>query len=766
MDTGHVAHEEPRNPATGEVEDTDVGFPGPEHHIAEQSASMRVAMAVLALGALFAGFVQIPGVDNVIANFLDPVFADSPLSAIHPSTGASWLGLAIGAAVSLSGIGIAYWLYVVRPELPGELQRRFAGVHRFLSNKWYFDELIDILVVRPALAIGRFANQTFERFVVDGIVTGTADTVRSAGGLVRLVQSGFVRSYALLLVAGFAGLALYFLLLELMTNFLLWTPLAFGLVGLFLPRRLTGWWATLGAAVTLGIAIAVLAGFDSGASGLQDTVDVTWISGLGVDYSLGVDGLNVFLILLTAVLWTAATAFAAFREQDRPHLFFLMMLLAETAVLGSFLSQDLLLFVLFFDLMLVPFYFLFGAWGSDREDGPTAVAATTKMIVYTLVGSLLMLVGAIATAIIAADGGHITFSIAELAKEPLAKGSQQWIFWFFAVAFLVKMPAFLLHGWMPDAYRAAPLPVLAVFSGVLAKVGAYGFLRVVLPLFPEATVQYQEVVLVIALASILYGSVMAFTQTNIRLVAGYSSVAQLGFITAGIFALSADGSDGAVLQMVNHGLVVAPLFIIIALLAERSGTEDLTKMGGMAMRAPVLAGLFLIVTLATLAMPGSANFIGEFYILNGLFDSKIVFAIVASSGIAMSAYYALRLYQRTMHNRRPEAIGSREISLSDGLVLAPLVLCIIGLAFYPQLILKRTDTSVQAAWPQWGADWRRSLARHRGRGSEGQSISVSSGPSDRATGASTCRIDSEQTRCWLISPPPISTPPGSRPSTR
>jgi NADH-quinone oxidoreductase subunit M len=480
-----------------------------------------------------------------------------------------------------------------------------------------------------------------------------------------------------------------------MTNSLLWTPLAFGLIGLFVPRRLTGWWATLGTVATLGIAIALLAGFDTGAAGLQDTVDVTWISGLGVDYSLGIDGLNVFLILLTTVLWTAATAFAAFREQERPHLFFLMMLLAETATLGSFLAQDLLLFVLFFDLMLVPFYFLFGAWGSDREDGPTASAATMKMIVYTLVGSLLMLVGAIATAIIAADGGQITFSIAELAKEPLAKGSQQWIFWFFAVAFLVKMPAFLLHGWMPDAYRAAPLPVLAVFSGVLAKVGAYGFLRVVLPLFPDATVQFQEVVLVIALASILYGSVMAFTQTNVRLVAGYSSVAQLGFITAGIFALSADGSDGAILQMVNHGLVVAPTFIIIALLAERAGTEDLRKMGGMAVSAPVLAALFLIVTLATLAMPGSANFIGEFYILNSLFDAKIVFAFVAISGVAMSAYYALRLYQRTMHNRKPEGIASREIGLRDGLVLVPLVLCIIGLAFYPQLILKRTDPSAQ-----------------------------------------------------------------------
>jgi NADH-quinone oxidoreductase subunit M len=515
-----------------------------------------------------------------------------------------------------------------------------------------------------------------------------------------------------------------------MIDSLLWTPLAFGLVGLFLPRRLAGWWATLGAAATLGIAIALLAGFDSSAAGLQDSVDVNWIPGLGVDYSLGLDGLNVFLVVLTALLWLAGTAFAAFREQDRPHLFFLMMLLGETATLGAFVAQDLLLFVLFFDLMLVPFYFLFGAWGSDREDGPSAAAATLKMIVYTLIGSLLMLVAAIATAIIAAqhDGGQLTFSIAALAKHPIAEGSQRWIFWFFAAAFLVKMPAFLLHGWMPDAYRAAPLPVLAVFSGVLAKVGAYGFLRVVLPLFPDATVQFQEVVLVIALASILYGSVMAFTQTNVRLIGGYSSVAQLGFITAGIFALRADGGDGAVLQMVNHGLVVAPLFIIVAILAERSGSEDLREMGGMALRAPVLAALFLIVTLATLAMPGSANFIGEFYILNGLFQAKIVFAFVAISGVAMSAYYALRLYQRTMHNRKAEGIASREIGLRDGLVLAPLVLCILGLALYPQLILHRTDASVQKSVGATKAPVEGTLARHRGRGSAGLSISDSSDP--------------------------------------
>ncbi|MCW2978674.1 MAG: NADH-quinone oxidoreductase subunit [Solirubrobacterales bacterium] len=482
-----------------------------------------------------------------------------------------------------------------------------------------------------------------------------------------------------------------------MINALLWVPLAFGVVGLFLPKRLVGWFATAGAVVTLVIAVIMAFGFDNGQGGLQDTVHTMWISGLGVEYSLGIDGLNLFLVLLTAVLWIAGIALAAFRDTERPRTFFFLMLAAETATLGSFLSQDLLLFVLFFDLMLVPFYFLFGSWGVDRtaEGGPTAAQATLKMMIYTLIGSLLMLVGAIATAIVSAHGGHLTFSIEAIEHQGLPLGSQRWIFWFFAAAFLVKMPAFLVHGWMPDAYRAAPLPVLVVFSGVLAKVGAYGFLRVVVPLFPQATAQFQTVILLVALASILYGSVMAFTQTNVRLIAGYSSVAQLGFITAGIFALRADGADGAILQMVNHGLVVAPLFVIIAILFERTGTEDLRSMGGMALRAPVLAALFLIVALATLAMPGSANFIGEFYILNGLFDSKIVFAIIAISGVAMSAYYALRLYIGTMHNRKPDGVASREISLRDGVILAPLVLCILGLALYPQLILHRADPSVQ-----------------------------------------------------------------------
>src|SRR5881394_1024494 len=212
IDTGELYHGPAINPANEELEDTEVGFPGAHHHIAEQSKPMAVAMAVLAVGALFAGLIQVPGVDNVLFGFLDPAFADSPLSAIHPSVGAEWRGLAIGAVISLVGIGLAWVLWVARPELPGFFRQRFRPVYQLPVNKWYFDEAIDLLVVRPALAIGRFANSTFERFVVDGLVSGTKETVGEAGAIVRVVQSGFVRSYALLLIAGFAGLALYFLL--------------------------------------------------------------------------------------------------------------------------------------------------------------------------------------------------------------------------------------------------------------------------------------------------------------------------------------------------------------------------------------------------------------------------------------------------------------------------------------------------------------------------------------------------------------------------
>jgi len=474
-------------------------------------------------------------------------------------------------------------------------------------------------------------------------------------------------------------------------SILIFLPLAAAVVGLLLPTALVRAAAIAGTVLALVYAVIALADFDSATSGLQFVTNDRWIPSLGIRWKLGIDGLNLFLVLLTTVLWTASTIWASLREWERPKLFFFHLALAETAVLGALLAQDLALFVIFFDLMLVPFFFLTGQWGSGDR-----VRATIKLVIYTLVGSLLMLSAAVATGVLSATGDQsVTFEISALAQRTLPAGTQDWIFLFFAAAFLIKMPAVLVHGWLADAYRAAPLPVLALLAGVLSKVGAYGFLRVALPLYPQATVHYQELILVIGVASILYGSVMAFTQTNVRLIAGYSSIAQLGFITIGIFSLRPEGADGSVLQMVNHGLVVAPIFLIIALLWERSGTEDLTRLGGLAMRAPVLAALFLVVTLATLAMPGSANFIGEFYILVGVFQAKIVYAFVAVVGVVFAAFYAIRLFQRTMHNRLAPGVDSREISLRDAAVLAPLVACIVALALHPGVILTRAQGAVQ-----------------------------------------------------------------------
>lgn len=480
-----------------------------------------------------------------------------------------------------------------------------------------------------------------------------------------------------------------------MLTALILIPLAGGLVASLLPsvhgrQRLVGATALTASLGALGLSIYLAIAFDSGGAGLQWMVDKIWVPGLGIHYKLGLDGINVFLVLLTTTLWAAAIAYSAFKQWDRPKLFYFMMLLGETAVLGAFLAQDLILFVAFFDLMLVPFYFLIGIWGGENR-----VRATTKFVIYTLVGSLLMLVGAVATGVLnESQNGQLTFVISELQNTPLAEGSQSWIFLFFAAAFLVKMPAFPLHSWMPDAYRAAPIPVVAVLSAVLSKVAAYGFLRIALPLFPDASNQFQELMLVIATISILYGSIMAFSQTNTRLIVGFSSVAQLGFVTLGIFALRPEGASGAILQMVNHGLVVLPLFIIIAILAERYGTEDLRQMGGAAFRAPVLAALFLIVALATLAMPGSANFVGEFLILLAVFNANITIAVIASVGVVFAAVYMIRFYQRSMHNPVSSSGPTSEMSIKDGLVLVPVVAVIVALSLHPQTVLKPSDAAV------------------------------------------------------------------------
>ncbi|MFZ0382543.1 MAG: proton-conducting transporter membrane subunit, partial [Solirubrobacteraceae bacterium] len=311
-------------------------------------------------------------------------------------------------------------------------------------------------------------------------------------------------------------------------SILIWLPLVISLVAAVFPRDLVGRVAAVGSLVTLGIAISFLARFKLGHAGLQFVTDKVWISALGIHYKLGLDGLNVALVVLTTVLFSASVAWASFKEWERPRSFYFHFGLAESAVLGAFCAQDLALFVGFFDLMLIPFYFLTGMWGT----GPDRVRATTKLVVYTLVGSFFMLAAAVATGVLAANdhGTSITFVLSSLRALPVPHASQEWIFLCFAFAFLVKMPLVPFHGWLADGYKAMPIPAVAVFSGVVSKVAAYGFLRIVLPLFPYAAVHFQTLMLLLALVSIFWATLVAFTTPDARMVVAYSSVAQLSFI--------------------------------------------------------------------------------------------------------------------------------------------------------------------------------------------------------------------------------------------
>ncbi len=474
-------------------------------------------------------------------------------------------------------------------------------------------------------------------------------------------------------------------------SIVLFLPLATGLAGAFLPRGLARWAVLAGTVAVLAYVVVMLADFDSG-GGLQWVTDDDWISELGIRYSLGVDGINLFMVALTAIAWVPCTLVAAFTEVDRPRLFFFNLALAETAVLGAFMAQDLALFIVFFDLMLVPFYFLIGGWGTGDR-----VRATTKFVIYTLSGSLLMMAAAIALGVLATpDGGELSFSLADLQERSIPEGSQHWIVLLFALAFFVKAPLFPLHGWVPDTYRATSIPVLALLSGVLSKVGVYGFLRIVLPVMPEGSEYWQELFIILAVFSILYGSILAFSQDNIRLVLAYSSIAQLGFIVLGIFAFEDKGAQGALLQMLNHGVVVVPLFLIVGVIALRAGgSESLRELGGMAFRAPVLAGLFLVTSLATLAMPGSANFVGEILILFGAFEDNLVYGLVASVGVVLAAVYMIRLYQGTMHGRAGPAVESREIDVVNLAAVAPLVAIVIALGVYPHFVVERTEADTR-----------------------------------------------------------------------
>jgi NADH-quinone oxidoreductase subunit M len=371
---------------------------------------------------------------------------------------------------------------------------------------------------------------------------------------------------------------------------------------------------------------------------------------------------------------------------------FLGLMLAMSAGLaGVFMAVDLVLFYVFWEAMLIPAYFLLWLFGEGDRPGRAAV----KFVLFTLAGSLLMLVGVIGEYIF--TGSH-TFDLATLATTPPSPSIQFALFFVFALAFAIKTPLFPFHGWLPDAYMAAPTPMLVTFAGVMGKAGAYGFLRIAVPLFPDPVGlwDWRWVVPVLAVAAIVWGALMAIAQRDMKLLVSYSSVSHMGFIVLGIFALNVQGQQGAILQMVNHGIIIAALFLIVAWIAERTGTRDRSALAGLATRMPVMAGVFIVVVLAALGLPGLNSFVGEFMTLLGAWQLAPVLAVIGAIGLVLAPVYMLRLFQGTMQGVPAGPVPKSDIYAGQLALLAPLIALMFALGLDPNVLTNLMSSLGQA----------------------------------------------------------------------
>jgi NADH-quinone oxidoreductase subunit M len=457
--------------------------------------------------------------------------------------------------------------------------------------------------------------------------------------------------------------------------------------------RVASWFhEALGVAVsvvTLVVAAAVAFKFQVGVGGFQMVSSHIWATDLGIRWSVGVDGISLFLVLLTAVLFPL-TLLGARAKRD-PRSFVGWMLLLEAACLGSFVSLDLVLFFLFFELTLVPTYFLIGGWGYARRG-----YAAIKFFVYTFAGSAFLLVGILAIAFIhQSQTGVLTFALPALMRTHLTGTEGVLLFLAFTAAFAVKAPLFPFHTWSPDAYGEAPTAGSVLLVAVMAKLGTYGIVRFDLNLFPQASRTLAPLLLTLAVIGIVYGSMVAAVQRDLKRLLAYSSLAQIGFIALGTFALNSQGLAGGVIQMVNHGLIIAAQFFLVGWLYERRGTWQLPHIRGLQLPAPVLAGVFTVVMMASVGLPGLNGFVGEFLILLGTFLAHRWWAVVAVSGVVIAAVYLLWAYQRGFHGEPSAADrATRDLGWSERLVVAPLVVLIVVLGVFPKPVLDRITPSV------------------------------------------------------------------------
>jgi NADH-quinone oxidoreductase subunit M len=449
------------------------------------------------------------------------------------------------------------------------------------------------------------------------------------------------------------------------------------------------------AAATFLASLPLYLGFDRASAGYQFVEHRAWMPSLGVSYHLGIDGISLLLVLLTTFLMPLALLSAWHAIESRWKEFAITMLLLETGMLGVFVALDLFLFYVFWEAMLVPMYLVIGIWG-----GSNRVYAAIKFVLYTLSGSLLMLVAILALySRHGAATGTYTFDLPVLAQFVLPPGrAQNLLFLAFALAFAIKVPMFPFHTWLPDAHVEAPTAGSVILAGVLLKMGTYGFVRFCLPLFPQASLRFTPWIFTLAVIGIIYGAWVSMVQPDIKKLVAYSSVSHLGFVVLGLFTLTPQGLVGGIIQMVNHGLSTGALFLVVGMLYERRHTRSIAEFGGLWKTLPALSVLFLIVCLSSLGLPGLNGFVGEFLILLGTFQVDRTLAVLATSGIIFAAVYLLWMYQRVFFGVITKEANRRlpDLSAREWAILLPILLLIVWIGVYPASFTGTTEASVQA----------------------------------------------------------------------
>ena len=446
--------------------------------------------------------------------------------------------------------------------------------------------------------------------------------------------------------------------------------------------------------LTLVLSLPLFSTFDISNPGMQFEQSVPWIPSFGIQYHVGIDGISLFLVLLTTVLTPIAILSSWNSIENRVREYYLFMLMLETGMIGVFVALDFFLFYVFWEVMLVPMYFLIGVWGGQRR-----IYAAVKFFLYTMVGSVLMLVAIIALYFL---NGATTFDFPSILAN-LQSGNlvlnptqQYWLFLAFFFAFAIKVPLFPLHTWLPDAHVEAPTAGSVILAGVLLKMGTYGIVRFCLPMFPEATRELTPFISLLAVVGIVYGALVAMVQTDIKKLVAYSSVSHLGFVVLGIFALNEQGLQGAMYQMLNHGISTGALFLLVGMIYDRRHTRLIDEFGGLADPLPVFSTIFMIVTFSSIGLPLLNGFVGEFLILLGAFNANVTFAVVATSGVILSAVYMLWMYQRVIFGEitNPKNKKLVDLDFREKLILLPLVALIFWMGIYSESFLRKMDTSV------------------------------------------------------------------------